>query len=124
VTVPLSDSEQRILEEIEKNLYAEDPAFARGVRRKAPHFASFHRLRFGILSLVIGIGLLVSFLLSQNLIVGVLAFAAMVIGIVLAMRSFSTLAIKGRSRGPRFRDRTTSAVRQWEEKFRNRYKRL
>jgi ABC-type nickel/cobalt efflux system permease component RcnA len=124
VTVPLSDSEQRILEEIEKNLYADDPAFARGVRRKAPHFAQFHRLRLGIFSLVAGIGLLVWFLLSGNLIFGVLAFAAMVVGIVLAMRSFSTIAIRGRSRTPRLRDRTTSAVKQWEERFRNRYKRL
>jgi Protein of unknown function (DUF3040) len=123
--VPLSDSEQRILEEIEKNLYADDPAFARGVRRKAPRFAEFRRLRLGILTLVAGVGLLLWFLLSPNLIiVGVLAFGAMVAGIVFAMRSLWGLAITGRRRRPSPRERANSAVRQWEEKFRNRYKRL
>jgi hypothetical protein len=123
--VPLSDSEQRILEEIEKNLYADDPAFARGVKRKAPRFAEFRRLRLGILTLVAGVGLLLWFLLSPNLIiVGVLAFGAMVAGIVFAMRSLWGLAITGRRRRPGPRERVNSAVRQWEEKFRNRYKRL
>jgi hypothetical protein len=124
--VPLSDSEQRILEEIEKNLYADDPAFARGVKRKAPRFAEFRRLRLGIFTLIAGIVLLLWFLFSPNLIiVGVLAFGAMVAGIVFAMRSLWGLAISGRRRrNPGPRERVNAAVRQWEEKFRNRYKRL
>ncbi|MDP9233491.1 MAG: DUF3040 domain-containing protein [Actinomycetota bacterium] len=122
--MPLSDSEQRILEEIEKNLYADDPAFARGVKRKAPRFAEFHRLRLGVLTLVAGCGLLLWFFFSPNLILGVLAFAAMVAGIVFAMRSLWGLAITGRRRRPGLKERTSSTVRQWEERFRNRYKRL
>jgi hypothetical protein len=123
--VPLSDSEQRILEEIEKNLYADDPAFARGVRRKGPRFAEFRTLRLGIFTLVAGVGLLLWFLLSPNLIiVGVLAFGAMVAGIVFAMRSVWGLAVSSRRRRPGRRERVNSVVRQWEERFRNRYKRL
>jgi Protein of unknown function (DUF3040) len=121
--VPLSDSEQRILEEIEKNLYADDPAFARGVKRKAPRFAEFHRLKLGIATMLAGVGLLLWFLLSGNLIFGVLAFAAMVGG-VFVMRSTWRLAVPSRRRRPGLRERTTTAVRQWEERFRNRYKRL
>jgi hypothetical protein len=124
VTVPLSNSEQRILEEIEKNLYADDPAFARGVKRKAPRFAEFRRLRLGIVTLLVGIGLLFWFFFSPNLILGVLAFGAMVAGIVFAMRSLWGIALTGRRRRPGPRERMTSAARQWEEKFRNRYKRL
>ncbi len=121
--MPLSDSEQRILEEIEKNLYADDPAFARGVKRKAPRFAEFRRLKLGIATILLGIGLLFWFLLSLNLVFGVLAFAAMVGGIFV-MRSSWRLATNGR-RGPSRpnpRDRMTSAAKQWEEKLRNRYK--
>jgi Protein of unknown function (DUF3040) len=121
--VPLSDSEQRILEEIEKNLYADDPAFARGVKRKAPRFAEFHRLKLGIVTMLAGIGLLLWFLVSQNLIFGVVAFAAMVGGIFV-MRSSWRLAVRGPRQRPGVRERTTSAMRQWEERFRNRYKRL
>jgi Protein of unknown function (DUF3040) len=127
--VPLSESEQRILEEIEKNLYAEDPAFARGVKRRAPRFAQFHRLRFGVFTLLAGIVLLLIDLgwygrTRLFVVFGVLAFAAMVGGIVLVMRSFSTFTIRARSRGPALKDRTSSTVKQWQERFRNRYKRL
>jgi F0F1-type ATP synthase assembly protein I len=127
--VPLSDSEQRILEEIEKNLYADDPAFARGVRRKAPHFAEFHRLRLGIAALVAGLVLLFVDLgwfgrTPLFVLIGVLAFAAMVAGIVMVVRSFSSLAIRARSQRPGLKERTSSTVRQWEERFRNRYKKL
>ena len=125
--MPLSDSEQRILEEIEKNLYADDPAFARGVKRKAPRFAELRRLRLGILTLLSGIGLLLWFFFSPNLILGVLAFGAMVAGIVFAMRSLWGIAVSGRGRGrrsrPSPRERMTSTAKEWEEKFRNRYKR-
>ena len=129
MTVPLSESEQRILEEIEKNLYADDPAFARGVKRKAPRFAQFHRLRFGVSTLVAGIVLLfidLGWYGRTRLFVpfGVVAFAAMVGGIVLVMRSFSSFTIRARSRRPGLRERTSSAVKQWQERFRNRYKRL
>ena len=34
--VPLSDHEQRMLEQIEKALYAEDPKFAHSVRARDP----------------------------------------------------------------------------------------
>jgi hypothetical protein len=122
--VPLSDSEQRILEEIEKNLYADDPAFARGVRRRRPRFSEFHRLRLGVLTLLAGVGLLLWFFFSPNLILGVLAFGAMVAGIVFATRSLWGLASDKRRRSPAHRERMASAVRQWEAKLRDRYKRL
>ncbi len=124
MTVPLSDSEQRILEEIEKNLYADDPAFARGVKRRAPLFSEFRRLRLGIVTLLAGIGFLVWFFFSDNLILGVLAFGAMVAGIVFATRSLWGLATDKRRHRPGNRERMNSALRQWEAKLRDRYKRL
>ena len=54
--MPLSDREQRILEEIEKNLYEEDPRFARATRRTTPRFDRSKRARLGGLLFVIGLG--------------------------------------------------------------------
>ena len=54
--MPLSDREQRILEEIEKNLYDEDPRFARATRRVTPRYNGSRRARLGALLFVIGLG--------------------------------------------------------------------
>ncbi len=57
--MPLSDHEQRMLDQIESALYAEDPKFAsnvRGVGFRAP--SARRRLR-GVVSFVIGLAMLV-----------------------------------------------------------------
>jgi hypothetical protein len=121
--VPLSEHEQRILEEIEKNLYQEDPGFARDVRRRAPLMDEMRRLKVGIFVFVCGFGLLIAFFLSASVLVGVAAFGAMVAGIVLVAGSMKGLTA-GRREGPRSgRDWFESVVQRWEEKLRRRYKR-
>jgi hypothetical protein len=121
--VPLSEREQKILEEIEKNLYEEDPKFAHGVRRRAPKMDEVRRVKLGALLFVIGFGLLIGFFISRTILVGVAAFGAMVGGIVLVAG-----ALKGLSGSRRFgpgihRDRISEMLRQWEQRFRKRYKR-
>ena len=121
--MPLSEHEQRILEEIEKNLYQEDPGFARDVRRRAPLMDEMRRLKLGILVFICGFGLLIAFFLSTSVLVGVAAFGAMVAGIVLVAGSMKGLAA-GRQQSPRSgRDWFESLVQRWEEKVRRRYKR-
>jgi hypothetical protein len=121
--VPLSEHEQRILEEIEKNLYQEDPGFARDVRRRAPLMDEMRRLKLGIFVFVCGFGMLIAFFLSTSVFVGVAAFGAMVAGIVLVAGSMKGLAA-GRREGSRSgRDWFETVVQRWEEKLRRRYKR-
>jgi hypothetical protein len=79
--VPLSDHEQKILDEIERNLADEDPRFAQSRPSSSKAIAS--RARLGILTFVLGFGLLIVFFLSRILFVGLLAFVGMVAGIVL-----------------------------------------
>jgi hypothetical protein len=122
-TVPLSEREQKILEEIEKNLYEEDPRFAHGVRRRTPKMDEVRRVKLGAVLFLCGFAMLIGFFLSGSLLVGVGAFGAMVGGIVMvagAMREFTGARRIGSGEQ---RERISGVFRQWEERLRNRYKR-
>jgi hypothetical protein len=58
--VPLSEHEQRLLEQIEQSLYAEDPKFARTVQGKNLHSLKRTRLLRAIAGLVVGVALLLA----------------------------------------------------------------
>lgn len=121
--MPLSEHEQRILEEIEKNLYQEDPGFARDVRRRAPLMDEVRRVKLGIFVFACGFALLIGFFVSTSVFVGVGAFVAMVAGIVLVAGALKSLAA-GRRRATRpGRDRLDALLQRWEQKLRRRYKR-
>ena len=58
--MPLSDHEQRMLDEIESALYAEDPKFASSVRGGALRAPTMRRRIQGAALFVIGLAMLVS----------------------------------------------------------------
>jgi len=58
--VPLSEHEQRLLEQIEQSLYAEDPKFARTWRAKNLHSLKRMRLLRAIVAFVLGLGALLA----------------------------------------------------------------
>lgn len=121
---PLSDREQRILEEIERSLYEEDPGFAREVRRSWWRSGDLRGVKLGIVLFAAGFATLIGFFFSQRVLVGVVAFAAMVAGIVLfagSLRAF--LAARQRDEGSP-RDRLGRKFEQWERRLRDRYKRI
>ena len=91
----LSDHEQRILAEIERNLAAEDPDFVRNVSEVRPTNDSIRMLRFSILGLALGLGMLIGFLTHTAL--GVLGFVVMLASIVGLVTSIRNLASAGRS---------------------------
>ncbi|WP_084469218.1 DUF3040 domain-containing protein [Nocardiopsis trehalosi] len=75
--MPLSEHEQRMLDQIEQALYAEDPKFANTVRQTNP---AVHYKRWIIkasVGFVIGIALLMSGAVLQQVIVGVIGFIVM-----------------------------------------------
>jgi hypothetical protein len=123
--VPLSEREKRILDEIEKGLYKEDPGFARDVREKSPHFEERRRARLGALVFVAGFVLLFGFFVSGLVLVGIAAFGLMVAGIVLIAGALHSL-VHNRSAAPsaRWPTRLGGMMRGWEERVKQRYKRL
>jgi hypothetical protein len=116
VAVPLSEREQKILEEIERDLYREDPGFARG-RRTGPRLPTATRARLGVVLFAAGLVSLFAFFAKQWLALGVIAFGAMVAGVVLIAGSVRTIAGEAQPR-----ERVSALFKRWEDRFRQRYK--
>ncbi|MDQ1288947.1 MAG: hypothetical protein QG622_2513 [Actinomycetota bacterium] len=83
--MPLSDNEQRLLEQMERALYAEDPKFASTMRGAARRSGSTHRLMIGIGGLIVGLVLLIVGVAQQMVPVGVVGFVCMLAGTAYAV---------------------------------------
>lgn len=109
--MPLDDREQRILEEIERQFYEDDPELAKTVRAATLASASGRHLKWGILGLVAGAALMLAFFTSQTLVAlgGFVLMVLSVAWVVTGMRRRSGVASRhswaGRLRGPRGRGR-------------------
>lgn len=73
----LSEREQKLLEQMEQALYAEDPRFATRLR-SAGIGSSRRRLIVGTLGIVAGLGLVVLGVLGQHVWLGAIGFVVMV----------------------------------------------
>ncbi len=75
--MPLSEHEQRLLEQMERALYADDPKLASTLR--GAHLRSYDRRRVigGAVGLLLGVGLLLAGVASGMAVVGVAGFLVM-----------------------------------------------
>jgi len=90
--MPLSEHEQRLLDQIERELYAEDPKFASNVRGSRLKRPTRRRRAQGIALLVVGIallvvGLIVPFRVAGVPLISVVGFPIMFFGALLALAS-------------------------------------
>jgi hypothetical protein len=88
--VPLSEHEQRLLEQMERALYAEDPKFASSLRSAGPRPGNRRKAAIGVLTALVGFALLITGAATSIVVVGVLGFLAMLVGtflVVSTMRS-------------------------------------
>ena len=115
--MPLSDREQKILEEIERNLYEEDPRLARDVSRSS-RFGGPGRFKLGVVLFLLGLAILLGFFASGLVVVGVVAFGAMVSGMVLVAGSAKDIAASSRPG----REHVSQRFSQWEQRLREKYK--
>jgi hypothetical protein len=90
--VPLSEHEQRLLDEIEQALYAEDPKFASAVRSARAHSRIRRSVLLCVVGVVVGLGLVLVGLLANII-------ALSVAGFVLLVGSFGYGAQALRQRG-------------------------
>ena len=93
--MPLSEHEQRLLEQMERALYAEDPKFATSLRSGAGARASRGRAAFGVLVLLAGVTLLMLGAILPLIALGVAGFIVMIVGATLAY-----LGLRGRPATP------------------------
>ena len=86
--MPLSEHEQRLLDEIEQALYAEDPKFAsavRSARSRRPRLRS--SLLTSVLGIVVGLALVLVGLLATIIVLSVIGFVLLVAGCAYAVQS-------------------------------------
>ena len=93
--MPLSEHEQRLLDQIERALYQEDPKFASTVRATDLRTHMRRRLRRAALVLVLGFAILLTGLIGfqgvLSTVVGVTGFVVMVGALLLAMTAWKRL---------------------------------
>ena len=82
--MPLSEQEQRLLEEMERSLYQNDADFVATVSPRRGR-TNYTILVIGILIAVLGIATLVAGVIIRQPLVGVLGFAIMFVGVLLAV---------------------------------------
>jgi hypothetical protein len=94
--VPLSEHEQRMLEQMERALYAEDPKFASALRGKDPRSSFRRRVILATLGFIVGVVLLMTGLVAQEPLISVLGFVAMLASAFFALTSYRRVSAAGR----------------------------
>lgn len=84
--VPLSENEQRILSEIEAQLYRSDPGLAREVGSTTVYTHAFRNIKVSLLLFVIGVAVMV-FTLSAHFLLAFGGFVIMLAAVVLFERN-------------------------------------
>ena len=86
--VPLSEHEQRQLEQIEQSLYSDYPKLAQSVRSQDPRVHYKRRVVLAAIGFVIGVGLLLAGVISKLIFVGVGGFLVMLACAMWALTSW------------------------------------
>jgi len=86
--VPLSEHEQRLLEQMERALYAEDPKFASSLRGKDPRSNFRRRVLLAAVGFIVGVVLLMTGLVAQVVVVSILGFLLMLASAFFAVTSY------------------------------------
>ena len=94
----LSEREQKLLEQMEQALYAEDPRFATRIRSQDGG-RSRRRLVIGLVAVLVGLGLVFLGVLDKLVWPGAVGFALMVAGAVWAFASARPVGPTGVVRG-------------------------
>lgn len=116
--MPLSDHEQRILDEIERRLAAEDPKFARSTSATTPRGLAVRRIKRASLGFIAGFGLMIAGLVSgQALPLGIAGFVVMLLALVViarASRDIGPVSTRTKASGPSWFGR---AEERWRKRF-------
>lgn len=89
--MPLSEHEQRLLDQIEQALYAEDPKFASAVRSARTRSRGRRSLVFGVAGVAAGLGLVLVGLVANVIVLSVIGFV-----LVVAASAFAAQVLRHR----------------------------
>ncbi|MGI8665843.1 MAG: DUF3040 domain-containing protein [Jatrophihabitans sp.] len=122
--MPLSEHEQRLLDEIEQALYAEDPKFASSVRSARPRNRVRLMLALSVVGVVVGLAVVLFGLRSNLILVGVLGFVLIVgscFAAASALRGPRTSAATALSNPQSTQGRNNSLRTKMEDRMRRRF---
>jgi hypothetical protein len=109
--VPLSEHEQRLLEQIEQALYADDPKFAKTYKSKDLRSHYRRRLVRSVLVLVVGLAVLLAGVITKLIALGVAGFVLMLVAASFAVASWQRMS------GPKQAAARPAAVSQPRRRF-------
>lgn len=89
--MPLSEHEQRLLEQIERALYAEDPKFASAVRSTDPRTYYRRRIVRSLAGFVLGLAALLAGVVTKLIALGVAGFLVMLAAALFAAGAYSRM---------------------------------
>ncbi len=89
--MPLSEHEQRLLEQIEQALYAEDPKFASAVRSARTRKRTRRWIVLAVAGVIIGLGVVMIGLAAKLIFLGVLGFV-----LIVASCAYTAAMLRGR----------------------------
>jgi Protein of unknown function (DUF3040) len=96
--VPLSEHEQRQLEQIEQSLYADYPKLAQAVRARDPRIHYKRRVVQAAIGFLLGVGLLLAGVVSKVIFIGVGGFVVMLACAMWALTSWRHMGGGGSGR--------------------------
>jgi hypothetical protein len=124
--MPLSEQEQRLLEEMERSLYHNDADFVATVsgRRSRPNYTM---VVVGVLVIVLGIAALAAGVITKLAVIGILGFAIMIVGALLIFsprggtpEPAPSAGSRGASRGPSAKRPSSSFMDRVNERWEKR----
>jgi Flp pilus assembly protein TadB len=122
VVMPLSEHEQKLLEQLEKQLHEDDPKFANSMGSDPGRSWSTRHVVIGVLCALAGVFLLLVGVTLQNIFVGVLGFVVMGGGVYFAtMRSSRGTAASKAGGGKPGKQRSSfmsNLEERWDERRR------
>jgi Protein of unknown function (DUF3040) len=123
--VPLSEHEQRQLEQIEQALYAEHPRFARRVRATDPRVHYRRRVVQAAIGFLAGVGLLVAGVVTKDPWIGVGGFVVMLAASMWALTSYRHMTgiTAGRGLAKERRPRKVASQQGMMERLEERWRR-
>jgi hypothetical protein len=122
--MPLSDHEQRLLDQIEQALYADDPKFASAVRSGRGGWRARRMLALAILGVLAGLALVLVGLISTVIVVSVIGFVLLVGACALGVQALrGRLAVRTSEEAPPASGpvRSSGLRSRMEERMRRRF---
>jgi hypothetical protein len=98
--VPLSEHEQRMLEQMERALYAEDPKFATALEGSGLRTYTRRRVYQAVVGFLVGIALLMAGMVAQQIWISVVGFLVMLGCAVLAVTGWRKAPKPGEQQAP------------------------